>query len=54
MRAILIDKVDDEYLVVARGYLPWDRLEPALSNWLRDQYGTTEVAGLFCNIDGAC
>ena len=50
----LLLRLDDEYLVVARGYLPWDRLEPALSNWLRDRYGTTEVAGLFCNIDGAC
>jgi putative protein-disulfide isomerase len=50
----LLLRLDDEYLVVARGYMPWEQLEPALSTWLRGRYDTTEVAGLFCDIDGNC
>jgi putative protein-disulfide isomerase len=50
----LLLRLDDEYLIVARGYLPWDHLEPALSGWLRDRYGPVAAAPLFCDIDGIC
>ena len=49
----LLLRLDDDYLVVARGYLSWEQLEPALSGWLRDRYAES-AAGLFCDIDGNC
>ena len=35
----LLLAVDEEYLVVTRGYLPGEALEPALTGWIRDRYG---------------
>lgn len=35
----LLLRLDDEYMIVTRGYLPWETLEPALTGWLRDQFG---------------
>ena len=36
----LLLRVEDEYLIVTRGYLPWEALEPALTRWLRDRFGS--------------
>jgi putative protein-disulfide isomerase len=36
----LLLRMDDDYLVVTRGYLPWETLEPALTGWLREQFAT--------------
>jgi putative protein-disulfide isomerase len=35
----LLLRIDDQHLIVTRGYLGWDSLEPALTGWLREQYG---------------
>jgi putative protein-disulfide isomerase len=35
----LLLRLDDEYLIVTRGYLPWETLEPAMTAWLRDRFG---------------
>lgn len=35
----LLLRLDEEYLIVTRGYLPWETLEPALTAWLRDRFG---------------
>ena len=50
----LLLRLDGEYAIVTRGYMAWEQLEPALSGWLRDRYGTDASAGLFCDIDGNC
>jgi putative protein-disulfide isomerase len=48
----LLLRLGDEHLVVTRGYLPWDHLEPALSSWLRERYGASAIAGWFCDVGG--
>lgn len=35
----LLLRLEDDYLVVTRGYLPWDTLEPALTGWMRNRFG---------------
>ena len=35
----LLLRLDEEHLVVTRGYMPWAALEPALTGWMRDQFG---------------
>ena len=50
----LLLRLGDEHAVVTRGYQPWEQLEPVLSGWLRDRYGTDATAGLFCDLDGNC
>lgn len=35
----LLLRVGEDYLLVTRGYLPWESLEPALTGWLREQFG---------------
>lgn len=49
----LLLRIDDEYAMVTRGYMPYESLEPALTAWLSDRY-PDEVDGLVCAIDGAC
>lgn len=44
----------EEFGIVARGFVPWDQLEPALTRWLEERYGDL-TSGLFCDPDtGAC
>lgn len=44
----------DEVGVVARGFVPWDQLEPGLTRWLDDRYGDL-AAGLVCDPEtGLC
>ncbi|MFP3883208.1 MAG: DsbA family protein [Actinomycetota bacterium] len=43
-----------ELAVVTRGFVPWDQLEPALTSWLEERYGTL-TGGLFCDPEtGIC
>ena len=35
----LLLRLDEEHVIVTRGYLAWASLEPALTGWLRDQFG---------------
>ncbi len=35
----LLLEMDHQFLIVSRGYLAWDVLEPALTSWLGDQFG---------------
>lgn len=44
----------DDFGIVARGFVPWDRLEPALTSWLEERYGDLEQ-GLVCDPEtGLC
>lgn len=44
----------EELAVVTRGFVPWDQLEPALTNWLEERYGNL-TEGLFCDPEtGIC
>ena len=35
----LLLRLGEEHLVVTRGYLGWETLEPALTGWMREQFG---------------
>ncbi len=35
----LLLRLDEDHIVVTRGYLGWETLEPALTGWLREQFG---------------
>ncbi len=44
----------EEIGIVTRGYVPWNQLEPALTDWLEKRYGDF-TAGLFCDPEtGLC
>lgn len=49
----LLLRTEDGYVVVTRGYLPFDQLEPAVTGWLGRTY-PDQVEGLVCAIDGDC
>ena len=36
----LLLRLGDEHLIVTRGYLPWETLEPALTGWMRETFGS--------------
>ena len=36
----LLLRLNDEHLIVTRGYLAWEALEPALTGWMRTQFGS--------------
>ncbi len=40
----LLLRLDEEHLIVTRGYLAWDSLEPALTGWINDQFGAAAAA----------
>ena len=50
----LLIRLGAEHLVITRGYLSWEQLEPALSGWVRQRFGPETAAPLFCDLDGAC
>lgn len=44
----------EELAIVTRGFVPWDQLEPALTDWLDKRYGNL-TTGLFCDPEtGIC
>ncbi|MEX0700155.1 MAG: DsbA family protein [Acidimicrobiia bacterium] len=44
----------EELGIVTRGYVPWNQLEPALTDWLEKRYGDL-TTGLFCDPEtGLC
>jgi putative protein-disulfide isomerase len=44
----------EELSIVTRGFVPWDQLEPALTDWLERRYGDL-TTGLFCDPEtGLC
>lgn len=49
----LLLRTPDGYVVVTRGFLPFEALEPAITAWLNDRY-PAEAEGLVCSLDGAC
>lgn len=50
----LLFRDSEELAVVTRGFVPWDQLEPALTSWLEERYGTL-TGGLFCDPEtGIC